>query len=345
MTRGSTGRISPNHIVSVLNSPSVSSSSSPEPQHLASKSNMAGRKNSMRTSSPADATVPVTYTPTTHRISKAKKGKRVHACQYPACGKVFTRAEHRRRHELNHNPEASYRCATQGCKKAFHRADLLARHMERHELESQSEQSSWASNNQQPIATESAVPRCMSMDHGMPLTATSHPHSMSIGSLVAPGIHPDLANNDCSLMWSGVDLPLQPRPAFHSQLPESVDDSPFYSSPAETCPSPLSDATFSLPPHSSSSISSASVSVIDQYPKNILKGDVTSSPLQMHTPLRWDTDAGMPPSHLVSMSMGESMIQPPVQCHYPSPPWSSAECLPYDDQVHSMQQFPVTWGM
>lgn len=150
MTRGSTGHISPNHIVSVLNSPSVSSSSSsPEPQ-LASNSNMMGRKNNMRPNSPTDATMPVTYTPTTHRISKAKKGKRVHACQYPSCGKVgaiiytyrtnqteltplqvFTRAEHRRRHELNHNPEASYRCTTQGCKKAFHRADLLARHMER----------------------------------------------------------------------------------------------------------------------------------------------------------------------------------------------------------------------
>ncbi|KAJ6189583.1 hypothetical protein N7519_004491 [Penicillium mononematosum] len=313
MTRGSTERISPNHIVSVLNSPSVSSSS-PEPEQLASKSNMA-RKNNIRPNSPADANVPVTYTPTTRRISKAKKGKRVHACQYPACGKVFTRAEHRRRHELNHNPEASYRCSTQGCKKAFHRADLLARHMERHELESQSEQSSWASNKQNPIVNESAVPRCMSMDHGMPLTATSHTHSMSIGSLVAPGIHPDLANNDCSLMWSGVDLPLQPRPAFHSQLPDS-------------------------------SISSASVSVIDQYPKNILNGEVTSSPLQMHTPLRWDTDAGVPPSHLVPMSMGENMIQPPVQCHYPSPSWSSADCLPYEDQVHSMHQFqPVSWGM
>ncbi|KAJ5374770.1 Zinc finger C2H2 [Penicillium concentricum] len=335
MARGSSGR-SPNHIVSVLNSPSISSSS-PEPQ-LAS--NM-GRKNMRQNSE--DATMPVTYTPTTHRISKAKKGKRVHACTSPGCEKVFTRAEHRRRHELNHNPEASYRCATQGCKKAFHRADLLARHMERHELESQPEQS-WASNTQKPIVTESTVPRCMSMDHGMPLTVTSHSHSMSIGSLVGPGIHPDLAN-DGSLMWSGMDLPLQPRPAFHSQLPDSVDDSPFYSSPADTCPSPLSDATFSLPPHSSSSISS-SVSVIDQYPKNILKGDVTSSPLQIHNTLRWDTDAGMPPSHLVPMSMGENMIQPPVQCHYPSPSWSSADCLPYEDQVHSMHQFqPVTWGM
>lgn len=32
--------------------------------------------------------LPVTYTPATHRISKAKKGKRVHACQHPGCNKV-----------------------------------------------------------------------------------------------------------------------------------------------------------------------------------------------------------------------------------------------------------------
>ena len=30
----------------------------------------------------------ITYTPTTHRISKAKKGKKVHACEYPGCTKV-----------------------------------------------------------------------------------------------------------------------------------------------------------------------------------------------------------------------------------------------------------------
>ena len=41
----------------------------------------------MRTSStPFEG--PLTYTPTTHRISKAKKGKRVHACESPGCGKV-----------------------------------------------------------------------------------------------------------------------------------------------------------------------------------------------------------------------------------------------------------------
>ncbi len=32
----------------------------------------------------------ITYTPTTHRISKAKKGKKVHACEFPGCPKVRT---------------------------------------------------------------------------------------------------------------------------------------------------------------------------------------------------------------------------------------------------------------
>ena len=30
----------------------------------------------------------ITYTPTTHRISKAKKGKKVHACTFNGCPKV-----------------------------------------------------------------------------------------------------------------------------------------------------------------------------------------------------------------------------------------------------------------
>ena len=34
----------------------------------------------------------ITYTPTTHRISKAKKGKKVHACEFPGCNKVGFRA-------------------------------------------------------------------------------------------------------------------------------------------------------------------------------------------------------------------------------------------------------------
>jgi hypothetical protein len=49
---------------------------------------MVGRKNTMCRSPQADVPTSVTYTPTTHRISKAKKGKRVHACEFPGCSKV-----------------------------------------------------------------------------------------------------------------------------------------------------------------------------------------------------------------------------------------------------------------
>lgn len=45
----------------------------------------AGRRCRARTGSVDTA---ITYTPATHRISKAKKGKRVHACQFPGCPKV-----------------------------------------------------------------------------------------------------------------------------------------------------------------------------------------------------------------------------------------------------------------
>lgn len=94
----------------------------------------------MSTSSPA-------YT-SSAKVSRAMKGKRVHACEHPGCSKVnndldklwsllidcaqiFTRAEHRRRHELSHNPKKQHICMYEGCGKAFHRADYLSQHLSR----------------------------------------------------------------------------------------------------------------------------------------------------------------------------------------------------------------------
>lgn len=51
-----------------------------------SRDNTATMQRSINPSDPD----PITYTPTTHRVSKAKKGKRVHACEYPGCDKVYT---------------------------------------------------------------------------------------------------------------------------------------------------------------------------------------------------------------------------------------------------------------
>ncbi|CAI6331744.1 unnamed protein product [Periconia digitata] len=73
---------------------------------------------------PADAEVRYTRT---GRISKAKKQLKVHNCE---CGRSYTRAEHLRRHQKNH--ESTVLCDYPGCGKLFYRIDLLQRHQERH---------------------------------------------------------------------------------------------------------------------------------------------------------------------------------------------------------------------
>ncbi|KAH8429165.1 C2H2 finger domain transcription factor [Aspergillus melleus] len=56
---------------------------------------------------------------------------KTHACQWPNCQKTFTRAEHLRRHALNHEQARNgYTC--ERCSVHFNRPDLLSRHMLRH---------------------------------------------------------------------------------------------------------------------------------------------------------------------------------------------------------------------
>ncbi|KAK1574691.1 uncharacterized protein LY79DRAFT_523403 [Colletotrichum navitas] len=78
--------------------------------------------------------VPVKLTPITGRVSRAKKGMKVHTCDICRPSKTFTRAEHLRRHQLSHETP-QYACPILGCDRAFHRKDLLERHQQRHELE------------------------------------------------------------------------------------------------------------------------------------------------------------------------------------------------------------------
>ena len=68
--------------------PKLSLNSTIEPRDTSLEASSSRRESasSMLTASTMDESV--TYTPTTHRISKAKKGKRVHACEYPGCNKV-----------------------------------------------------------------------------------------------------------------------------------------------------------------------------------------------------------------------------------------------------------------
>ncbi|KAL8918123.1 MAG: hypothetical protein Q9172_005550 [Xanthocarpia lactea] len=137
----------------------------------------------------------VTYTPTTHRISKAKKGKKVHVCEHPGCGKVFTRAEHRKRHEANHNPEPAFQCRVEDCRKPFQRADLLARHEERHGMIRPRSQRSTSEASSNPPSAGTMGP---TLGQQQPVTAQamSHGHgAMAITSIIE---HP-MRSNELSL--------------------------------------------------------------------------------------------------------------------------------------------------
>ncbi|EYE91133.1 uncharacterized protein EURHEDRAFT_253026 [Aspergillus ruber CBS 135680] len=250
-----------------------------------------------QTSTTLEVPIPITYTPTTHRISKAKKGKRVHACQYPGCDKVFTRAEHRRRHELNHNPEALFRCTYPECQRAFHRQDLLNRHIERHELDAQMENAARWKQTQLPVApqphpSKNIMPTSFDSNMFLPTPQQSTSTSMSIETLVTPEIRLDLAS-DQSFNWDGLDFPLYPQQTsmLQSPMPELIDDnSSFYSYP-ESCASPSSSggATF-LSSRPSSSLSSTPATMMESYPETypepILDCGLTSSPLQLQADLR-----------------------------------------------------------
>ncbi|EAU36521.1 predicted protein [Aspergillus terreus NIH2624] len=142
---------------------------------------------------------------------------------------------------------------------------------------------------------------------------------MSIGSIVGPAIHPDLAS-DCGLIWNGMGAAAassEPQPSLYHHphqhsIHESVEDTRFYTTP-DTCPSPLSDgrSTLSIPSHSRSSVCSTPVAVVDAYPDvNIIESELTSSPVPMHASVRgWDHPEGSSMSHMIPLSLNESLVQ------------------------------------
>ncbi|MCJ1391929.1 hypothetical protein MMC18_004796 [Xylographa bjoerkii] len=196
----------------------------------------------------------ITYTPTTHRISKAKKGKKVHVCEFFGCGKVFTRAEHRKRHEANHLSEPLYRCKMDECQKPFQRADLLTRHMERQHGVQQPSGSGTTRRRRTSSVTSSVATSSQAnspMTPGMsgnPQTtgagsATLSSATMSIGSIIEPNMRRSFSRSD-ELWNQPYQMPMSMAP--RSYPPDLVfglsvsDDSPFYSS--DSCYSPSSEA-------------------------------------------------------------------------------------------------------
>ena len=177
---------------------------------------------------------------------------------------VFTRAEHKRRHELNHSPEASYPCDRTGCRKAFHRQDLLQRHQERHELEAQTENAVLAhrrlpSDHTNPSSLGHPLLTSTSMRSPPILPAQAASNGLSIPSLLHPSSGEGHAHGQHS---SGFEfVPRTPFPMYSSSMGSSDDF--IYSSPESSSHSPLSDQ-YAFPHRSS--ISSSSSSVVDFVP-------------------------------------------------------------------------------
>ncbi|KAL2075206.1 hypothetical protein VTL71DRAFT_148 [Oculimacula yallundae] len=66
------------------------------------------------------------------RRREQRRASKVYACAAESCGKVYSRAEHLARHQLNHNPTKVYNCDVPNCDCSFVRSDLYNRHRNRH---------------------------------------------------------------------------------------------------------------------------------------------------------------------------------------------------------------------
>lgn len=119
----------------------------------------------------------------TGRVSKAAKGIPVHHCD---CGKTYTRAEHLRRHQQNHEPGA-FPCDISGCDRTFSREDLLTRHKAKHDELPRSSELSVSNINQISPTRDDALPFLPYVRTGTSQEAQSHAGSNSHRSSLSSG--------------------------------------------------------------------------------------------------------------------------------------------------------------
>ncbi|KAJ5607443.1 hypothetical protein N7537_004062 [Penicillium hordei] len=246
-----------------------------------------------------------------HRVSKAMKGKRVHACERPGCPKVFTRAEHRRRHELSHEPRKQYPCTYEGCKKAFHRPDYLTQHLSRHANSAPKENKSYARSD-----TSNRRSSLQQQMQSQPANSPPIPFQA------------DPTDNYAGV-WGSMDSSMScPQYARgQSQSSASVDDHPSpYSYTNDICSSPVASDSFANPQYPTTGMPAEMVTAIDQYLRSILKPEAFSSPHQQMNPAIWNSDIEIDPT----LTKIESPDQLPLYS------WPPPHHLQYEDHPVQM---------
>ncbi|EFQ34249.1 hypothetical protein CGRA01v4_03930 [Colletotrichum graminicola] len=115
-----------------------------------------------------------------YKRASRKGAPRRFVCDHPGCDKLYSRAEHLQRHQLNHNPKDIFVCDVPGCDQKFVRADLLSRHRKRHS-------SSYIPRNRAPsFSTSVASAAVSSPTSAIPSQTTFHfpsssgPHDAAI---------------------------------------------------------------------------------------------------------------------------------------------------------------------